>query len=165
MVVWWPTGEATLGEFEKLVCDVMHGSHFKDEAARALCELVTPSQLAQIVVSPDATQLQNIVGAAWAPEMKRRFSVLTELHKLEIVEKPPKPVIKVLTKTAPSKTIPVNQLSDGQKHTILLTIALLAESNTPLIMDQRRTILTMLSSSLASCELFVRSKSGVRSFW
>jgi ABC-type cobalamin/Fe3+-siderophores transport system ATPase subunit len=44
--------------------------------------------------------------------------------------------MKVLTKTATPKTIPVNQLSDGQKHTILLTIALLAESNTPLIMDQ-----------------------------
>jgi ABC-type cobalamin/Fe3+-siderophores transport system ATPase subunit len=46
------------------------------------------------------------------------------------------PVIKVLTKTTPQRQIPVQQLSDGQKHTILLTIAMLAESNVPLVMDQ-----------------------------
>jgi ABC-type lipoprotein export system ATPase subunit len=45
-------------------------------------------------------------------------------------------VIKVLTKGTPQKQIPVSQLSDGQKHTILLTIAMLAESNLPLIIDQ-----------------------------
>ena len=34
------------------------------------------------------------------------------------------------------KQIPVNQMSDGQKHTILLTIAMLSESNVPLMIDQ-----------------------------
>ena len=35
-----------------------------------------------------------------------------------------------------AKEIPVLQLSDGQRHTILLTIAMLAESNVPLVIDQ-----------------------------
>jgi ABC-type lipoprotein export system ATPase subunit len=52
------------------------------------------------------------------------------------VSKPAKPIIKVLTRGSSPKPIPVNQLSDGQKHTILLTIAMLAESNLPLIIDQ-----------------------------
>jgi ABC-type cobalamin/Fe3+-siderophores transport system ATPase subunit len=58
------------------------------------------------------------------------------LHALEIMWKAPAPVISVKTKGAVPKSIPVNQLSDGQKHTIMLTIAMLAESNIPLIIDQ-----------------------------
>jgi ABC-type cobalamin/Fe3+-siderophores transport system ATPase subunit len=42
----------------------------------------------------------------------------------------------VLTKGPKPKQVGVNQLSDGQKHTILLAIAMLAESNLPLIIDQ-----------------------------
>ena len=38
--------------------------------------------------------------------------------------------------TRPPKDIPVLQLSDGQRHTILLTIAMLAESNVPRVIDQ-----------------------------
>jgi ABC-type cobalamin/Fe3+-siderophores transport system ATPase subunit len=50
--------------------------------------------------------------------------------------KPPCPVIAVKTKRAAPKSIPVGLLSDGQKHTIPLTIAMLAQSNIPLIIDQ-----------------------------
>ena len=53
-----------------------------------------------------------------------------------MLAKQPKPVITVLTKSTPPKEIPVHQLSDGQRHTILLTIAMLAESNVPLVIDQ-----------------------------
>jgi ABC-type Mn2+/Zn2+ transport system ATPase subunit len=45
-------------------------------------------------------------------------------------------VITVKTKSTPTRDIPVGQLSDGQRHTILLTIALLANTNVPLIIDQ-----------------------------
>ena len=47
-------------------------------------------------------------------------------------------MIKVRTKGAGSKQISINQLSDGQKHTILLTIAMLAESNLPLELTSQR---------------------------
>ncbi|HEY6770379.1 MAG TPA: AAA family ATPase [Candidatus Sulfotelmatobacter sp.] len=58
------------------------------------------------------------------------------LFELQALAKQPKPVITVKTKSTPSKDIPVLQLSDGQRHTILPTIAMLAESNVPLIIDQ-----------------------------
>src|SRR5690606_30698545 len=61
---------------------------------------------------------------------------LANLHALETTWSPPQPSIIVRTKTVQPRRIPVNQLSDGQKHTILLTIAMLAESNLPLIIDQ-----------------------------
>ena len=65
-----------------------------------------------------------------------RFAQLPQLHRLQVTDKPPCPTIRVLTKSVPQIDIPVNELSDGQKHTILLTIAMLAESNDPLIIDQ-----------------------------
>jgi ABC-type cobalamin/Fe3+-siderophores transport system ATPase subunit len=58
------------------------------------------------------------------------------VHELKTIWKPPLPVIRVRTKGSVPKQISVNQLSDGQKHTILLTIAMLAESNLPLVIDQ-----------------------------
>jgi ABC-type lipoprotein export system ATPase subunit len=76
------------------------------------------------------------IGKPWAETLIQRFAVLKNLHTLQVINKPPSPRIRVITKTSPPTEIPVNQLSDGQKHTILLTIAMLAESNDPLIIDQ-----------------------------
>jgi hypothetical protein len=114
----------------------MHGTYFQDDAARGLCLKTTPTQLSDFLRSHDVKQLEGIVGATFAPQVLQRFRVLQDLHALEVVAKPEKPVIKVVTKGSPSKQIPANQLSDGQKHTLLLTIAMLAESNLPLVMDQ-----------------------------
>ncbi len=61
------------------------------------------------------------------------WNILFELQELA---KQPKPIITVRTKSTPPKEIPMLQLSDGQRHTILLTIAMLAESNVPLVIDQ-----------------------------
>jgi ABC-type cobalamin/Fe3+-siderophores transport system ATPase subunit len=58
------------------------------------------------------------------------------LFDLQVLAKQPKPIITVRTKSMPPREIPVLQLSDGQRHTILLTIAMLAESNVPLVIDQ-----------------------------
>ena len=72
----------------------------------------------------------------WATQICDKLRYYWILHTLEIMWKPPCPVIMVLTRTTPPNRIPVNQLSDGQKHTIMLTIAMLAESNIPLVIDQ-----------------------------
>jgi hypothetical protein len=122
--------------FLKIVIDVMRGTYFQEETARDLCSRLTPQQLAEFVAIRDITGLASIVGDSWARELVNRFSVLASLHALEVADKPPKPIIKVLTKSSVPKQIPVTQLSDGQKHTILLTIAMLAESNLPLLIDQ-----------------------------
>jgi ABC-type cobalamin/Fe3+-siderophores transport system ATPase subunit len=123
-------------DFLKVVTDGMHGTYFQEDAARQLCSKVTPSELAQLLSSRDVAALEKLVGDAWAAEFLTRFQMLNLLHRLEITSKPPKPIIKVLTKGTAPKPIPVTQLSDGQKHTILLTIAMLAESNLPLVIDQ-----------------------------
>jgi ABC-type phosphate transport system ATPase subunit len=127
-----------IDSFKALLTNTMHGSYFQDETAATFCFHTTPRQLADRVRADDITSIAGIagVGDTWAQEIVKRFKILSTLHELEVCDKSPKPIVKVLTKTTPQKEIPVNQLSDGQKHTILLTIAMLAESNLPLIMDQ-----------------------------
>ena len=125
-------------DFVRLVSEVMSGSFMQDKDMEKLCMSVSPLELARRVQAGDVTAIGKLgdIGPKWAAELLRRFRALEHLHRLEVAPQPPAPVIKVLTKTKPQKDIPVGQLSDGQKHTILLTIALLAESNDPLIIDQ-----------------------------
>jgi len=125
-----------IDEFKKLITDVLRGTYFQDEVAGDLCTRTTPAELAGHVRNRDTAALASLVGETWTPQLMMRFALLTNFHMLETVAKPPKPVIKVLTRGPSPKEIPVTQLSDGQKHTILLTIAMLAESNLPLIIDQ-----------------------------
>ena len=125
-----------IDEFLAIVTDAMRGTYFQEDTARQLCSRVTPSELAQLLSSQNAASLAKFVDPTWARELINRFQMLNLLHRLETTSKPPKPIIKVLTRAAVPKPIPVNQLSDGQKHTILLTIAMLAESNLPLVIDQ-----------------------------
>ena len=125
-------------EFVTCVLNEMHGTHFPEATAEALCQKTTPSTLAALVSAGDTAALAAIggLGPSWARQLVQRSSQLKFLHALQVTNKPPCPRIRVLTKTTPQVEIPVNQLSDGQKHTILLTIAMLAESNDPLIIDQ-----------------------------
>lgn len=126
------------GGFISLVGEVMNGSFMQDKDIERMCRAVDPMHLVEMVQDKDESGLASLdgVGEKWAPELIRRLAPLEHLHRLEIVAKPPAPVIKVLTKTVPQQEIPITQLSDGQKHTVLLTVALLAESNDPLIIDQ-----------------------------
>jgi hypothetical protein len=125
-----------IDEFQRFVVEMMHGSYYAEEAASALCSRTTPAELARLVRTQDRAALDQLCGASWTPHLLERCSILTRLHKLEVISKPPKPIIRVLTKGANQRDVPITQLSDGQRHTILLTIAMLAESNLPLIIDQ-----------------------------
>jgi AAA domain, putative AbiEii toxin, Type IV TA system len=125
-------------DFVALMGELMNGSFMQDKDIERMCRAVDPLRLAELVREEDESGLASIdgVGDKWTPELRRRLAPLEHLHRLQVVAKPPAPVIKVLTKTVPQTEIPITQLSDGQKHTVLLTIALLAESNDPLIIDQ-----------------------------
>jgi hypothetical protein len=127
-----------IDDFWALVMDVMHGTYFQDETGAAFCGCIDPQQLVSIVTSGQYETLASVgsIDSAWASQIIQRFVPLDKLHKLETVWKPPVPVIKVTTKGGKPRQIGVNQLSDGQKHTILLAIAMLAESNVPLVIDQ-----------------------------
>jgi hypothetical protein len=125
-------------DFIALVSSVMSGSFMQDKDIEALCVSTSPLDLANAVRTGDYGTIAVFgnIGLKWAKEIVRRFRALEHLHQLEVVAQPPAPVIKVITKTKPAKEVLITQLSDGQKHTILLTIAMLAESNDPLIIDQ-----------------------------
>ena len=127
-----------IDNFRDFVLEKMHGSRFQDQMADQLCSKITPCKLAELVLNEDAQEISKLAGIheAWAGEICAKLRFFETLHRLEIMWKPPSPVITAKTKTARPKEIPVNQLSDGQKHTIMLTIAMLAESNIPLIIDQ-----------------------------
>lgn len=128
--------EGMIDSYKSVVLDVMHGSHYQDETAKDLCRTTSPQQLASLVAEEDLEGLADAVGAGWEQTFYDRFRMLKSRYRLEVTSKPAKPIIKVLTKTDSQEEIPVTELSDGQKHTILLTIAMLAESPLPLVIDQ-----------------------------
>lgn len=131
-----PSGIAT--DVKNLVMSVMQGSWYQEESVDKLCAGATPERIAQLVAARDVRELTKLpgVGANWAQAIVDRFQTLTHLHALEVLWKPPRPTITVRLKAGKAREIPVNQLSDGQKHTILLTIAMLGESHLPLVIDQ-----------------------------
>jgi DNA repair ATPase RecN len=127
-----------IDEFKQCVLDTMQGTYLQEDTAEALCPQTTPQNLASLIAKGAVKQVGEIpaIGPTWARQICQRFAPLDKRHALETIWKPPIPIIKVRTKGVGSKQISINQLSDGQKHTILLTIAMLAESNLPLVIDQ-----------------------------
>lgn len=110
----------------------------QERIVEQLCSRVNPATLAEWVLSQDVEAINKAseIGVEWATKLCEKLLYYSHLHALEVMWKAPCPIITVRTKGAKPKDIPVNQLSDGQKHTIMLTIAMLAESNIPLVIDQ-----------------------------
>lgn len=125
-------------EFEAFLRDKMTGSYFQDQSIRQLCDRVTPSDLADWVHdrNVDLIASKAAISAEWAQQVVGKLCYWSHIFDLQALSKQPKPVITVQTKSNPTRSIPVVQLSDGQRHTILLTIAVLADSNVPLVIDQ-----------------------------
>jgi DNA repair ATPase RecN len=125
-------------EFETFMQEKMHGTHLQDNTIENVCSRITPSDLADLVLNRDHQKIsaQAGVSSEWAEKIVGKLFCWEILFELQALAKQPKPVITVRTKSLPPKEIPVLQLSDGQRHTILLTIAMLAESNVPLVIDQ-----------------------------
>lgn len=127
-----------LDEYLAYVQEKMVGSHFPQQRALQLCERITPSDLADWLLNNDTARIQAAteLDAEWVSELVNKMRKWSAIYELQALSKQPKPIITVKTKTLPTKEIPVVQLSDGQRHTILLTMAMLAESNVPLVIDQ-----------------------------
>jgi hypothetical protein len=125
-------------EFKKYFLEKMHGTYFQEDVAEQFCSRLTPADLGRLVLNKDVDGIIKAGGVdkAWAEKICGSLRYFTILHALEVMWKSPCPIISVKTRGAKPKDIPVNQLSDGQKHTIMLTIAMLAESNIPLVIDQ-----------------------------
>jgi DNA repair ATPase RecN len=126
------------GAFESFMQEAMHGTYLQDEAIAAVCSRTTPRGLATLVMSGQAEEMEQKLelGQGWGAKFIQQLSNWKLLYELQILAKPPKPIITVRTRSTPPRDVPVKQLSDGQRHTILLTIAMLADSNVPLVIDQ-----------------------------
>lgn len=125
-------------EFETFIQEKMRGTHIQVNLIEILCSRITPSELADLVRERNSPKIAIMTGITpeWATRVAEKLCYWHILFDLQALAKQPKPIITVLTKSTPSREIPVFQLSDGQRHTILLTIAMLAESNVPLVIDQ-----------------------------
>jgi energy-coupling factor transporter ATP-binding protein EcfA2 len=125
-------------DFEKFMQDKMQGTYLQDDIIQDLCSRITPAELADLILQRDAHKIAATVRIStdWAEKIVNKLCYWPIIFELQALAKQPKPIITVLTKSIPQKEIPVFQLSDGQRHTILLTIAMLAESNVPLVIDQ-----------------------------
>lgn len=125
-------------EFESFMKDKMRGTYFSDSLIESLCGSISPSELADLVLERNSEKISTMgkISNEWAEKIVEKLCYWNILFELQVLAKPPKPIITVRTKSIPPNEIPVLQLSDGQRHTILLTIAMLAESNVPLVIDQ-----------------------------
>ena len=125
-------------DFEKFMQEKMQGTYLQDNIIQDLCSRITPSELADLILQREAQKIAVTVKIStdWAEKIVNKLCYWPIIFELQSLAKQPKPIITVLTKSLPQKNIPVFQLSDGQRHTILLTIAMLAESNVPLVIDQ-----------------------------
>ena len=125
-------------EFEAFMQAKMTGTYLQDNVIGNICRHITPSELADLILERNRDVIAAVaqISPEWADKIIEKLCFWNTLFELQALAKQPKPVITVKTKSTPSKDIPVLQLSDGQRHTILLTIAMLAESNVPLIIDQ-----------------------------
>lgn len=125
-------------EFVRFMQDKMQGSYLQENVIEAICNSISPSDLADLILRRDITAITETtkISTDWAQKIVEKLCYWNILFDLQVLAKQPKPVITIRTKSLPTKQIPVNQLSDGQRHTIFLTIAMLAESNVPLVIDQ-----------------------------
>ena len=125
-------------EFEEFMQQKMHGTYLQDNVIEYVCRHVTPAELADLVLSMNAGKLASTakISTEHAQKIVSTLCYWRIIFDLQALAKPPKPIITVKTKSTPPKDIPVFQLSDGQRHTILLTIAMLADTNVPLVIDQ-----------------------------
>jgi hypothetical protein len=125
-------------EFEEFLQEKMHGTYLQDDLIQRICGRMTPSDLADWALERNYQMIATTarISREWAEKVVDRICYWNTLFELQALAKQPKPIITVRTKSTPPREIPVLQLSDGQRHTILLTIAMLAESNVPLVIDQ-----------------------------
>lgn len=125
-------------EFQGFMQEKMHGTYLQDNLIENLCSHITPSELADLILERNHDKISKTakISIEWAEKIVAKLCHWNILFDLQALAKQPRPIISVRTKSIPPKEIPVLQLSDGQRHTILLTIAMLAESNVPLVIDQ-----------------------------
>ena len=109
-------------EFESFMQEKMHGTYLQNNVIENVCSRITPSELADLVLERNHEKIATKakISIEWAEKIVDKLCYWNILFELQALAKQPKPIITVRTKSTPPKEIPVLQLSDGQRHTILL---------------------------------------------
>ena len=125
-------------DFFDFIQHKLTGTYIQDQTCFQVCGGMTPSDLADWILQNDAAKIaaSATISPDKAQQIIDKLRYWHIIFDLQSLAKPPKPIITVKTKGVNPKEIPVIQLSDGQRHTILLTVAMLAETNVPLVIDQ-----------------------------
>ena len=132
-----PDSKGITGTFEAFIDQIMHGSRFTREQTGKLARAIEPDELASLLMKRDASGIQTLDGVGeWAAEVLARLGTPSNVLHLRSIWKPYLPAFKVWASGGKPREVAFATLSDGQKHTILLTVALLSDSRSPLILDQ-----------------------------
>lgn len=126
-----------LEEYVSFIDARMQRSGIHRTSIEALCSALTPNALANALDANNHAPLIGIpsIGQRWAIELSERLANPDTTLRLRLIWRPMAPRFKILDRHS-HKEVPFDNLSGGQKHTILLTIALLSDSRDPLIIDQ-----------------------------
>ncbi len=116
----------------------MDGSYMGAELKASLAAQTSPSELATMLEAADKTRLASLtgVGDKWAEDLIKRMGIPSVTLQLRTIWKPYLPIIRVWDSARAFAEIKFSNLSDGQKNTILLTVALLSTAASPLVIDQ-----------------------------
>ena len=123
--------------FAAFVDETVHGTYMGHEVIHALCTALDPSALADILEAGDIEQLARFgLGEKWAATLLEQMGGPGVTLRLRTLWKPAMPVIRVWELEGEKREVEFSTLSDGQKGTVLLTVALLSDARSPLVIDQ-----------------------------
>lgn len=122
------------GEFIEWLQEKLTGSDVRVDDRKTVAEKLDPQELAEIVKKREYNKLEDIgLTETAVHNLIDHTPIRDDLFELEIQEIEDKPIIKIKEKGGGWKSM--EKMSDGQKCTSLLSIALL-ERDIPLIIDQ-----------------------------
>jgi len=125
-------------EYKEWLKDALTGSNVRRSDREKLADELDPRELASIIRSENVKQIEDIgLTETAAKNIVYHDSLRNELHQLEIQDIKDKP--KIMLKVGNNWKV-LFEMSEGQKCTALLSIALL-ERDKPLIIDQPEDML------------------------
>lgn len=126
-------------EFIAWVSEVLKGSYVNTDDKERFAATFSPQELAQIVSDRDVDQIVDEVGVTetTAENIVNYEPFRERVYDLEIQEVHDRPLVEIQDG---SQWKPLAEMSDGQRCTALLSIAML-ERNAPLIIDQPEDML------------------------
>lgn len=132
-----PDGQSSAIEYAQYVERHLEGTYYQTESVDRLVASISPTDLANLLDSQKIESLVPIdgIGPKWAPIFMQRLGGFAQTLELRTFRRMKSPRFKVIERST-KKEIPFSYLSDGQKHTIMLTVALLAGAQYPLVIDQ-----------------------------